>query len=147
MSSIRSKARRLEPFSRLSDEEFATLSAKSLAMVVPEGETLCTCGASADAAYVLVAGEVVEQWPDGIVTYSEPGSILIPSALLSEYPCSHDWLVTADAELVRLSRGDFEHLLQEQSLAAQGILTEVSLLLAHQLRDLNRAFNELQTDP
>ena len=113
-------------------------------MTVPEGETLCNCGASADAAYVLLEGQVVEQWPDGIVTYGEPGAILIPSALISDDPCSHDWLVKADAKLLRLSRGDFEHMLAGQSVAAQSILMDVSLSLAHQLRDLNRAFNDLQ---
>ena len=144
MSSIRSIARQLEPFSKLTGEEFADLIRRSLAMTVPKGETLCACGASADAAYVLLEGEVVEQWPDGIVTYGEPGAILIPSALLSDHPCGHDWQVTADAKLLRISRGDFEHMLAGHSAAAQSILMDVSLLLAHQLRDLNRAFNELQ---
>ena len=134
----------MEPFSKLSSEELAEFNRRSLAMTVPEGETLCAAGASADAAYMLIEGEVVEQWPDGIVTYHEPGVILIPSALLSDHPCSHDWLVTGDAKLLRISRGDFEHMLEAQSVAAQSILTNVSLLLAHQLRDLNRAFNELQ---
>lgn len=145
MQSIRERARQLAPFDELTDVEFDSLSEYSLAMMLPAGETICVRGGASDAAYLLVAGEVVEQWPDGIVTHRKPGSLLISTALLSAKPCDHSWTVQQDAAVLRIARGDFETLLSMGACGAQQVLVSVTRNLASQLRDLNHAFSELQS--
>ncbi len=145
MQSIRERARQLAPFDQLSEEEFDRLGEYSLAMMLPAGETICVRGGASDAAYVLVAGEVVEQWPDGIVTHREPGSLLISTALLSTKPCDHSWTVQTDAAVIRIARGDFETLLNMGACGAQEVLVSITRNLASQLRDLNHAFTALQS--
>lgn len=143
MSNDLSILRRVEPFASLDEHAFTEFRNASELHEVHAGRTLGESGQAVDSAYVLVEGAVVEEWPDGILRHQDPGAILIPTALLSDGPCMHTWRVEEDASVRRLSRESFEELFASNSGAAQSLLVVITELLAIQLHDLNKAFNEI----
>ena len=140
---LRDDIRQFPLFAPLTRAALEALKAHTMVMVVPAGEFLGVVGGSAHAAYILIDGEVVEEWPDGIVTHANPGQLLVPNAVLSDRPCDHNWRVDENAALLRIAKADFDNLLEAEHPFAQALLLEIAQLMALQLRDLNRVFNEL----
>jgi CRP-like cAMP-binding protein len=130
-------------FAGLTSEEFNLLEGPIVPIRAAAGDLFCRAGEPSDGALFLVDGIVVEEWPDGIVRHHEAGVLLEPGLLLSSRKHEHNFRAETDVRLLRLTRDEFEPLLAENRAVARAILDEAAHLLVIQVRDLNRAFNEL----
>ncbi|MBN1944070.1 MAG: cyclic nucleotide-binding domain-containing protein [Bradymonadales bacterium] len=138
--------RQTPPFSPLSEDEFTAFKRCTSTCNLSEHTLLCQSGDDSDTAFILAEGKVVELWADGVVTHQKPGTILQPSALLSEESCAHTLVARTDTEVIKIGRKAFLKMLQKQQLVAYVLLEEIAKELAHQIRDLNRCLNQLLQD-
>jgi CRP-like cAMP-binding protein len=143
MSSDLSILRRISPFSGLDEPAFSAFRDATTLASFAAGDVLAEAGAPIEAAYILVEGEASEEWPDGITRYSEPGTILMPRALIGVGTSAHAWRADSAITARRLPCDAFDALFEAGSPAAHALLVEVTRYMSIQLRDLNRAFNDL----
>lgn len=112
-----------ELFGDLGPESLSILETEGERVVAPAGTSLMRQGEPGDCLWLVVSGkvEVYLERDDGIeqsVGEAGPGETLGEMALLSSEPRSASARTRTDAELVRLSRAGFEHVLHEHPRTA-----------------------------
>jgi predicted acylesterase/phospholipase RssA/CRP-like cAMP-binding protein len=118
-----------------------------------EGETLVEQGAPGDSMYVLMEGRlgVHVGHPDGsetVIAVSEPGSAVGEMALLSGQPRAATVRAVTDAQLVRVTKEEFNRLAERhpQELADFARTIAVRFQRAQLVGVLNHLFGELDTN-
>jgi NTE family protein len=138
--------RRIELFRDLPDEELRRLSARLRLVRAPRGTVLIRQGAVAEALYIVETGQirVVSGVGAGqrVLATLGPGTPFGDLALLAGGPMSATFEVTIDAQLLALSREDFESALQREPALAVNLCR----VMAQRLRALEEQHPEGRRD-
>ncbi|HET7081213.1 MAG TPA: cyclic nucleotide-binding and patatin-like phospholipase domain-containing protein [Chloroflexia bacterium] len=129
---------RNELFQGLSTDELERLSQRLRFRRAKKGAVLCKEGDPSDSMYIIEAGQirVYKETPDGriLLATAGPGSHVGEMALLTGDARSATLVVSIDAELWELTKGDFDEVLREYP----GIPLTFSRVLAKRLSQADR---------
>jgi CRP-like cAMP-binding protein len=126
-------------FAALSPEGRSRLAARGSIVTLNRGERLCAAGDSADAAYVVIAGEleIALARPEGAdvwLAHAGAGAVVGDIALLDGGARSADMTASTSLRLLRLGREAVLEALAAEPAAALALLAH----LAGLLRETNR---------
>jgi protease PrsW len=123
------------PFVRLPGSAIYELAGKMRKLELPAGTTLMRQGESADTFYLLQRGRVVVRRDtdgtpgkptDDVVAYLGPGDCFGEAALLTDAPRSATVETVEPAQVLELSRADFDSVVREHQ-SARAFFRELSL--------------------
>ena len=137
---------RASVFSVLSREGRARLAARGSIMTLNVGARLCAAGDGADAAWLVIAGEleITLTQADGVVVWlarAGEGDVVGDMALLDGGARSADMTAARNCRLLRLRRDAVMEALTEEPAAALALLAR----LAGQLRRTNGHLEDIAT--
>jgi NTE family protein len=118
--------RRLLPFEGLGDEVIDTLARSLVYTRMRRGQHLFRAGDPGDALYILVSGEARVLAAGEEIARIGAGAIVGETALLLEERRGASIEMTADTELLKLSKADFDTLLVRQPMTAVALCRELA---------------------
>jgi CRP-like cAMP-binding protein len=130
-----------EPFlATCTDDEWRSIAARSERRRFRAGEQIIATGDSDRALLIILDGEVSTSIGSGrrsrTLSVSPAGSVVGELGFLDGLPRSADVVATADGELLRLSRADFDALAAAEPALGRLILSDLGRVVAMRVRRL-----------
>ncbi|MFT4705165.1 MAG: CRP-like cAMP-binding protein [Bradymonadia bacterium] len=140
-------------FAKLDDLQRATFVRSADSVALAAGETLYNADEAATGLYVLVAGTMCVIDPlltslgeAGGSHIDRAGSLLSPGSLLESYSHRHSVKAATDATLLHLARAKFETLFEQGNPLAFRLLDFLVQDIGSQVRELNRAIQDVLSE-
>ncbi|MBI5814925.1 MAG: cyclic nucleotide-binding domain-containing protein [Nitrospinae bacterium] len=135
-------------FDQLSNEEIDILAKHIFHKSVPAGTVLCKEGMSGDSLFYIVNGkiEIRKESMDGrqtVLARFNKGASVGEMSLVEESPRSATATAVEDVELLILTRGSFETLLNENPYVGVKILRNIAKALSRRLRFTSGRFADV----
>jgi len=130
MSNDRADIRRIPIFSALGDAELAHIAALATEFEAPKGQVLVEHGQPGTGVFIIEAGEVRVDRPDGERVDLGPGAFFGELAVLAEVPRTARVSALTDLRCLAISRNDLVELLDREPAVAVLMLREVARRLA-----------------
>lgn len=135
-------------FDQLTNDELDALSHHVLYRRVPPGMVLCKEGSVGDSLFYVIEGriEIKKETMDGrqtVLAQFNKGSTVGEMSLVEESPRSATAIALDEAEILILSRDNFERILKESPQVGVKILRNIAKSLSTRLRHTSGRFADV----
>ncbi len=136
--------RRMKIFAELTDEQLARLAGWVEPVQFPPNRVIVHIGAHGDCMYLILSGEVLVSVPedkrDIALTQLETGDFFGDVCLFDEGPRSADVVAKTECRLIKLSKTNFETMLNEDPAMAARILVATIRHVESRVRRLTNRY-------